>query len=366
MSFERFDPVASLALGAAHDFKNLLFVIATHTDRIAQTLEPEDARHRDVEAIHSASSRALAVAQQVLAAGRGGTPVVRPLNVNDVVRGLGDLLTPLVGDRIALAIELEEDLWLVRANRTQVEQIVINLVINARDAMPDGGTITVATGNQLHTAPGGPERWIDLMVRDTGIGMSADIQAQMFDPYFTTKGTGTGLGLAGVHEIVTSVGGRIDVESTPGEGTTMTVRIPSVTRATHADVTTMPTRPTDRPLRVLVIEDERPIRELLVACLRQEGYDTSAASSGAEARDLCADIAFDLIVTDLQLPDASGCDLARQIREEAPHLPVVFMSGAAEAVPEAAVGPGLLLAKPFSIAEFRDAIASALSIRRVA
>ncbi|MEQ1759058.1 MAG: ATP-binding protein [Vicinamibacterales bacterium] len=362
----------SLEVGVAHDFKNLLFVITAHCQRLIQTLDPEDIRRRDVEAIAVAADRAVALTRQVLEHGRAVAPPVRSIDLNLLLGELQGLLHGLAGERVRLAWSLTEDLWPLRVNQTQLEQIVVNLVANARDAMPDGGQLTISTENRV-TNEGRTREWVVLTMRDTGIGMPPDVQARMFDPYYTTKGAdGTGVGLATVKAIVQASGGRIEVESASGAGTAISVVLPR-----DATVLVMPPPASteanalrrERPARprVLLVDDEPAVRDLLAHCLELEGYEAVVAATGQEAIDLIGRHtgALDALVTDVNLPDFPGQVVAAEMLRRSPGIGVVLISGSSEGVSRDACPSAPLLMKPFSLADFKRAIASAVGDRHV-
>ncbi len=366
-------PAPSLEVSVAHDFKNLLFVITAHCQRLIQTLDPEDARRRDAEAIAVAADRAVALTRQILEQGRATAPANRSIDLNLLLGDLQGLLRGLVGERVSLSWSLSEPLWPLRVNQTQLEQLVVNLAANARDAMPDGGDLVIATENRLTEDNGRAREWVVLTMRDSGIGMPPEVKARMFDPYFTTKGAdGTGVGLATVKSIVQASGGRIEVTSAPGRGTSISLILPR-----EATVIVMPApatpgaavAPRTRSLRprVLLVDDEPAVRDLLAHCLELEGYEAVVASTGQEAIDLIGRDggALDAVVTDLNLPDVSGSEVVAESRRRNPSVGVVLISGASEnALAECGVSAPLLM-KPFSLADFKRVIRNAVGDRRV-
>jgi two-component system cell cycle sensor histidine kinase/response regulator CckA len=364
-------PAPSREVGVAHDFKNLLFVITAHCQRLIQTLEPEDIRRRDAEAIAVAADRAVSLTRQILEAGRAAVPSARPIDLNLLLSDLQDLITGVVGEQSTVAWSLTESLWTVRVSQTHLEQIVINLVANARDAMPRGGEVTIGTENRVTDEDGRVREWVVLTVRDTGSGMSSEVQARIFDPYFTTKGTeGTGVGLATVKAIVAASGGRIHVESAPGRGTTVAIWLPrdGATVVMPAPAPREEARGVRslRP-RVLLVDDEPTVRELLAHCLELEGYEAVAAASGQEAlAELSRDAAgLDAVVSDLNLPDLSGMTVLAECRRRNPALGAVLISGSSDAALTGRSAGVPVLTKPFSLADFKRAVRGAVSARRV-
>ena len=393
---QRLESMGQLAGGVAHDFNNLLAVILSYTEFVADAVREHDCRDPDegwasvggdIEHIKAATGRAADLTRQLLTFAR--REVVRPqvLDLNEVISGLHDLLDRTLGGRIELRSELSSDLPAILADRGQVEQVLLNLVVNARDAMPGGGSITVATAAALAptASPAVPDtaaadtaaaeasgRWVCVQVRDTGTGMPQDVIDRVFDPFFTTKsaGNGTGLGLATVHGIVTQAGGLIGIESRLGAGTTFTVTFP----ATHSAVVAAPAsagvRGHGRGQTVLVVEDSDDLRELTCRLLTGAGYTVLAASNGADALELADrhDSAVNLLLTDLSLPGMTGKDLAVAARHRYPALRVVFMSGYAQLVLAADGGlppDQLLLDKPFTRTTLLTAIHETLTRRTV-
>jgi len=401
---QRLESMGQLAGGVAHDFNNLLAVILSYTEFVADAVREHDCSAPDeawasvggdIEHIKAATARAADLTRQLLTFAR--REVVRPqvLDLNEVISGLHDLLDRTLGGRIELRSDLAADLPPILADRGQVEQLLLNLVVNARDAMPGGGSITVATATVDRPAPrpgrlpadpapgtvpdtvpetgavaGASGPWVCLRVRDTGTGMPQDVIDRVFDPFFTTKsaGNGTGLGLATVHGIVTQAGGLIDIESRLGAGTTFTVTFP----ATHAAAVSAPApagvRGRGLGQTVLVVEDSDDLRELTCRLLTGAGYTVLAASKGPDALELADhhDSPVDLLLTDLSLPGMTGNDLAVAARQRHPDLQVVFMSGYAQLVlaPDGGLPPDqLLLDKPFSRATLLTAIQESLARR---
>lgn len=370
------ETLPQLAVGVAHDLRNVLFVVNAHCNRLSESLEPGDPRLDDVRAITSAVDRGADLARQFLATTRGRATAGMPVAVNEVITGIEPLLRRLVGDRTEVATLLQRDLWSTTATRTQIEQIVMNLVVNARDAMPAGGRLLISTENRSVAMPGqpGPAQYVAVIVTDTGVGMDADVQARMFDIYFTTKGSeGTGVGLSTVRAIAMLHDGHVEVSSVPGEGTTVRVVLP---RAGHSRPAMAPTRlvggdavALGRGERVLLIDDEPAVRDMLVRSLEAHGYDPVVASNGTEALALCdqADALLDLLVTDVNLPDIHGCDVARTLRARMPGLRVVFISGEGTKTRDVATSTGSpVLTKPFSISEFTRVVRRALDSRPAA
>jgi PAS domain S-box-containing protein len=324
---QRLEAVGQLAGGVAHDFNNLLAVIANYAAFVRKEL-PDDSRTAgDMDQIIAASRRASELTRRLLLFSRrqSGTPEV--LSLRRVIESLELLLHRTLGDDVHLTVELDDRLWDVEADRSQLEQMLMSLAMNSREAMPDGGSLRVEAINTVMRDPGSPSaRAVRLTVTDTGRGMAREVAAHAFEPFFTTKavsGHGVGLGLATVYGIVTKARGRIELESEPGEGTTVTVTLPAVRRASDDDPS--PSSPRGRGETVLVVEDADAVRVLTGRILYAAGYQVISVESGAVALERLD--AADVLVTDVVMPGMSGVELAVTARERRPDLPVVFVSG---------------------------------------
>jgi len=360
---QKMEAVGRLAGGVAHDFNNLLTAIFGYTDLLAEDLGPDHPGHPDLQEIRTAATRASALTRQLLAFSRQQVlqPVV--LNLNDVVADIQKMLHRLLGEDIDLQASLTNDLGNVRADPGQIEQVIMNLAVNARDAMPTGGKLTIETANvdlaeQYATThpPVVPGSFVMLAVSDTGTGMDEATKAKAFEPFFTTKepGQGTGLGLATVYGIVKQSGGYIWLYSEPGKGAAFKIYLPRVD-----ELATPAVRPAARAggvagtETVLVAEDDDLLRPLACELLRKLGYHVLEARDSAEALKAARGHPGEihLIVSDVVMPGGGGFELAKQIRAERPTMRVLFMSGYTD---EAVVRHGLLerglnyLQKPFT------------------
>jgi PAS domain S-box-containing protein len=322
---QRLESVGQLAGGVAHDFNNLLSVILTCVGFASRELPANHPVRDDVEEIGRAADRAAALTRQLLMFSR--REVVKPevLDAGDLVRDLERLLNRTLSERIALRITVGPGLVPVLADRAQLEQVLVNLAVNARDAMPDGGTLAIAVGG----APGG----VRVTVVDDGTGMPEEVRDRAFEPFFTTKdpGQGTGLGLATVHGIVTDSGGTVDIESSPGHGTVVTIVLPGCVEAVR------PPEPAAEPgerapttARVLVVEDQEPVRRQACRILAAHGYEVSEAGGAEEALESWQPV--DVLVTDIVMPGMTGQQLAQIAIRRNPDLRVVYMSGHTEDV----------------------------------
>jgi len=339
----KLEAVGRLAGGVAHDFNNLLGVIMGYADLMAKRIGAEDPLRRNVLEIQKAAERASALTKQLLAFSRRQVLQPRVLDLHQTIREVESMLQRLIGEDIALVTVLREEVGRVKADPNQFQQVLMNLAVNARDAMPDGGTLTVETANvdlsedyarkHMGVVPG---PYVQLAVSDTGVGMTPDVQAHIFEPFFTTKGPekGTGLGLATVYGIIKQSGGNIWVYSEPGRGTTFKVYLPRVDEGAAAGVLVDP--PPD-PRRgheiVLLVEDDDKVREVVSLALRDAGYTVLEARGGAAALALSGSRPepIHLVITDLVMPGMSGRELVERWRAKHPETRALFMSGYTDA-----------------------------------
>jgi PAS domain S-box-containing protein len=361
---QKIEAIGRLAAGVAHDFNNLLMVITGRGHILLHRLGRDHPLRRHVELIQDTALRAGALTRQLLAFSRKQVPEPALLDLSAVLLDMAPMLQRLIGEEIALAVEPGRGLGRVRADRSQVEQVVMNLVVNARDAMPEGGRLTLETRETAldeafaASHPGArPGPCVALAVRDTGVGMDAATCARLFEPFFTTKGPGkgTGLGLATVYGIIKQSGGYIDVDSAPGRGSAFTVYLPRAEAAAPA-----PPPEADRPplesLRgvetVLLVEDEEAVRDLACEVLQQAGYTVLGARHGGEAL-LLSDRhpgPIHLLLTDVVMPELGGRELARRLTVARPELRVALMSGYSDETLEAhgVLGAPGFLRKPIT------------------
>jgi len=368
---QRLESVGQLAGGIAHDFNNILGVIMNYAEFVADEQEPDSQALHDVEEIRRAAERAAALTRQLLIFSR--REVVQPevLDLRQVVSGLENLLRRALGERVEMETFFDEDLMAIEADPGQIEQVLVNLAVNARDAMPEGGRLLIEADNAqldseyayMHpdTEPGD---YVRLKVSDTGVGMDEKTIQRSFEPFFTTKGQaeGTGLGLATVYGIVTGAGGRIDIYSEPGMGTTVKIHLPASSVAPRKVEARPKERPVGRGEVVLVVEDEPDVRRMAERILTKGGYSVISTSGGEEALDVCrrADRAIHLLLTDVIMPGMLGTELVEQISTVRPELEVIFMSGYSHEVlaPRALAeqGAGAFIEKPFSASELLKAV----------
>jgi len=339
---QKMEAVGRLAGGIAHDFRNQLTVIDGHCELLEKHLAPEGTHLRHLSLIRDAVGRAASMTNQLLAFSRKQVLRPRSMYLNTVLEGMHETLRRLIGERIRLEIRCDTKLRKTYVDPHQLEQAVLNLVTNARDAMPDGGSLIMETSNETVARTSQRERampsgnYVVLTVSDTGRGMERDVKDHIFEPFFTTKdvGQGTGLGLAIVHGFVQQSGGYIRVESAPGEGTRVALYFPATSTIDHAraELVSPPITVTTSPGRgetILVAEDETAVLELMTEALDQAGYRVLPAKTPAEALEKAsaADRPIDMLVTDVLMPAMRGPDLAAKLKERRGDLPVLFISG---------------------------------------
>jgi len=336
---QRMEAVGRLAGGVAHDFNNFLTVIQGYVGILMEQFPQGEAVREDLTAIREAAESAAQLTSQLLAFSRRQPQELRVLDVNAVVRDLDRMLRRVIGEDIDLVARLADELALVRTDVTQMEQVLLNLVVNARDAMPRGGKITLETANvELDTVYGlakgvtiPPGRYVMIAVTDTGVGIPAAVQERIFEPFFTTKerGRGTGLGLATTYGIVKQSGGYIWVYSEVGEGATFKVYLPRVEGVPDAVARPSVATPVGGNETILLVEDEQRVREVATRILERAGYRVLPAGHGEEALSLAErhEGPIQLLITDIVMPNMSGKALADRLAEVRPDTPVVYMSG---------------------------------------
>lgn len=361
---QKMEAIGRLAGGVAHDFNNLLAVILNYAEFLKESLGTGDSRAADLGEISAAAQRGARLVQQLLAFSRKQLLSPETLDLNEVVFAMEQLLRQAVGRDIDVTISPDHDLWSINADVGQIEQALLNLAVNARDAMPRGGRLGIETGNVVvdgksDLLPDLPEgRHVRLEVKGSGSGMTEDVKAQIFEPFFTTKavGVGTGLGLAMVYGAIKQADGHIRVESRQGEGSSFELFFPAVQdRGRSPEPDALPTVAAGGGLHILVVDDEAPIRRVIDRILTKAGHDVRVAASASEALALLDDsrIPIDLIICDVVMPQTSGKELAgHSSKVRTPPPSVLFMSGYSDevlAAPNgAAAGEAGFLAKPFT------------------
>jgi two-component system cell cycle sensor histidine kinase/response regulator CckA len=365
----KMEAVGKLAGGIAHDFNNVLTAIIGFSDLLLQTHRPTDPAYKDIKNIQQSAYRAAGMVRQLLAFSRRQTQEIEILQLGDLTTDMASMLKTSVGEKIVFKSQTSRDLWYVKADRTQINQVVLNLAVNARDAMPDGGSLTIRTRNvteresqklDLHGMPVG--EYVLIEAEDTGTGMSAEVMAKIFEPFFTTKGVGkgTGLGLATVYGIVKQSGGYIYAESHVGRGTTFRVFLPRYLPENEDEIVAQKSAKKERPQdltgsgRVLLVEDEDVVRSFAVRALKRQGYEVLEASTGVEALEVMEahDHKVDIVVSDVVMPEMDGPTLLKELRKRNPDLKIIFVSGYPHEAFETSLDKDqqfAFLPKPFSL-----------------
>jgi signal transduction histidine kinase/FixJ family two-component response regulator len=362
----RLHAVGQMAAGVAHEFNNVLTVISGYCEQLLPQVAGQERLEKLVRPVQQAGQRGAELSQRLLTFSRQQAPTVGDASLTAVVREASAMLVPLLGERVSLRTYLDQNLPRVRGQAGQLIEVITNLAVNARDAMPSGGTLTIETRAAAAGASGLPD--VTLVIRDTGAGMDEHTLARACDPFFTTKdqGAGTGLGLSLVRDIVEQCGGTLKLTSQVGAGTEVAITLPGVRPDAADEVTAVPdSAPPGGFETVLVVEDDPAVREIVTQFLRGAAYHVLEARDADEAAAIVRKDprVIDLLVTDIVLPGLSGPELAGALREFVPKMRTLFISG----YPSDAVGGSrspAFLAKPFSRAAFLQAVRRALSAPR--
>jgi signal transduction histidine kinase len=372
---QKMEAIGRLAGGVAHDFNNLLTAIIGYTDMIAERSDLDPATAREVGEIRLAADRGAALTRQLLAFSRKQLLNPTVLNINESVAGLLHMLPRLIGDHIHTDARLAAGLGFVKADPSQIEQVIVNLVLNARDAMSTGGYVTIETANVELTedrlAAEGlviePGPYVMLSITDTGVGMDETTRAHAFEPFFTTKakGKGTGLGLATVYGIIDQSGGGIAMDTAPDRGTSIRIYLPVTDAPAAPERQHVGPGATEGTETLLLVEDNDAIREISAQALRRRGYTVFEARNGEEAIDWASKSArhADMLITDVVMPGMSGPNLAARLLQQTPNLRVLYMSGYTDDATEvhgAFWGGVPLLQKPFTPSQLAQSVRVAL------
>ncbi|MFP4537162.1 MAG: response regulator [Dichotomicrobium sp.] len=379
---QKMQEVGQLAGGIAHDFNNLLTGILGYTDLLLSSHRPGDPAFKDIMEVRNNANRAAALVRHLLAYSRRQTLRPKVLSLTDVIEDFGLLLNRLIGEKVTANIVHARDLWLVKADANQLEQVLMNLSVNARDAMsPDGGELTVRTANVTERdaaklgRPGLPVgEYVLLEVSDTGCGMPLEVQEKIFEPFFSTKeiGEGTGFGLSVVHGIVKQTGGFIFVDSRVGAGTTFSIYLPRHVEEEQAENAAGDGEDSAKQRKdltgrgtVLLVEDEEAVRRFASRALESRGYNVLKATTGVEALDVLASHRdeIDLVISDVMMPEMDGPKLLQQLRKTLPDMKVIFISGYAEEALRRELAEDesfIFLPKPFSLKDLASAVKEAL------
>jgi signal transduction histidine kinase len=358
---QKMEAVGQLTGGLAHDFNNLLTAVLGNLEFI-RTRADDPRIRRWADNAFRAAQRGSRLTSQLLAFSRAQKLITAPVDVNALILGMRELLNQTLGANITIAIELDPALPAAMADQSQLELAILNLAINARDAMPDGGVLTITTAAR----PGNAQP-VMVSVSDTGTGMPPEVAARAFDPFFTTKppGKGTGLGLSQVYGIARQTGGDVSIESEVDKGTTVTLRLPRaadrVVSEHDRESETVRARPGEK---LLVVDDDSDVREIVSSFLAELGYQVRDVPQGDAALAIIAELDPDLLVVDFAMPGMNGAEMAQAARQWKSCLPILFLSGFADStVLEAAVGSAPLLKKPFRPVDLAAAVRAALDAR---
>jgi PAS domain S-box-containing protein len=354
---QKMEAVGMLAGGIAHDFNNLLTIICGYTQMLLAEEAHDDRDRAALEQILKAGDRAADLTRQLLNFSRRQSVQSKVLSLNTVVSGMSKMLRRLIGEQIDLRIQLSDDAGMIRIDGGKAEQVILNLAVNSRDALPKGGRVTIGTRREdvdpdqasaLRLRPG---RYCVLSVTDNGIGMDAAIRDKVFEPFFTTKEQGTGLGLSTVYGIVKQASGAVHLWSEKGVGTSFDVYFPRIEQQADVEPAPEPAAVAAGRETVLVVEDEEAVRSLMRTALEHNGYRVLLAADGVEALKLMDSHSgpLDLVITDLAMPGMNGTELAAKVKERLPEIGILFISGYAEDMrPAGKIEESTFLQKPFT------------------
>jgi CheY-like chemotaxis protein len=360
---QRLEAVGQLTSGVAHDFNNLLTVVLGNLrflDREIAAAGIDGKIKQRLGHMRAAAERGAKLTDQMLSFSRRQRLEPRALDLNEAVAGMQELLQSTIGGSIRIQTKLADDLWPALADPTQLELAVLNLAINARDAMGIGGTLTVSTRNVALGQPTDPEdppagEYVEICVNDTGSGMTPEVRAKAFEPFFTTKeiGKGSGLGLSQILGFAKQSGGGVSVRSKIDEGTSICIYLPRA--HSQPEHLTQDDRAADTSgligARILLVDDDNAVREVTAEALREAGYEVLEAGSGGAALEVLEGLGIDLLIIDLAMPGMSGAQLAKRVRANWPDMPILFVTGFADRSLLADVSEAQIVGKPFAVGE---------------
>ena len=368
---QKMEAIGQLTGGIAHDFNNLLTAVIGNLDMIRNRAAGNDRLQRMADNALEAARKGAKLSSQLLAFSRSQRMNVGPVDLAQLLGGMSGLLAQSVGPSVRVDVRIDEDARFVVSDANQLELALLNLAVNARDAMPEGGTLTL-NARQVQAAESGLPH-VELAVTDTGMGMTDEVRSRAIEPFYTTKptGQGTGLGLSQVYAVARESGGTLTIDSEPGRGTTVSMMLPAgAPPVVKTDVaaqlpTTVPGAQSREQRRVLVVDDDKLVRRFMSDSLRSLQYHVTEAESGAQALATMERERFDLLVVDFAMPGMNGAEAARMAQERQPGIKVLMVSGYADsAAVEAALGTARLLRKPFDLAELGAAVAETLAVVR--
>jgi PAS domain S-box-containing protein len=366
---QKMEAIGRLAGGVAHDFNNLLTAIGGYTRLLVDSFEPDDPRREDADQIRIAAERAGTLTGQLLTFSRGGMAQATRLDLNTVVREIVALLRRTIGEHITVETSLRATVSAVMADRAQLDQMLVNLALSGRDAMPDGGTLRIETedldARSAWRQGLDTEAHVQLIVSDTGLGIAEDVRDQVFEPFFSAGGSGrgSGLGLATVYATVRQAGGRIRLASEPGRGSVFRILLPVAPEGADTDAAPEPMAEATGPANVLLVEDESAVRDYVARILRDAGHSVVVANDGEAGLIVAQKTAepFDLLLSDVVMPGMGGLALARELRARQPAIRVLLVSGYTEEASDAASAGFELLPKPFTSDELLGRVRRALA-----
>ncbi|KQV38910.1 MULTISPECIES: ATP-binding protein [unclassified Rhizobium] len=370
---QKIEAIGQLTGGVAHDFNNLLMVISGGLQMLDRQVDPVK-RQRLMDGMRQATERGAGLTRQLLAFSRRQELKPQTVDLERQIGGMRELLDRSLRGDVHVSLEFAPNLWPVEVDASELELVVLNLAVNARDAMPDGGTILISAANISRADQHGTTNdWVSLSISDNGVGMSPEVRARVFEPFFTTKeiGKGSGLGLAQVHGFITQSGGKVEIDSEPGEGTTITLlmprsmKVPAQDQSNLIDLHVERRRPASAG-SVLLVEDDEEVAVLVSEMLDELGFEVTRAATAAAALGALANgRSIDIVFSDIMMPGGmNGIDLAKEIRKRRSELPILLTSGYSDAAKKAADAEGIrILPKPYQLSELAKALQAVLSSR---